>query len=107
MGEVQGSQKGTFAEPRWFHALTGPVWAVIRRTRGLGFEANARHVSAPAVRSKRSGAPPRRSARWETSLGPPAAVVSFARASRGSDPIQPATRLDGPVRPVQASGAAS
>ena len=38
-----------------------------------------RHVSAPAVRSKRSGAPPPRSVRWETSPGPPAAMVPFAR----------------------------
>jgi hypothetical protein len=50
--------------------------------------ARVRHVSALAVRSRHSGAPPPRSARWETDLGPPAAVVPFARATRGSDPIQ-------------------
>jgi hypothetical protein len=66
---------------------------------------SVRHVSARAVRSKRSGAPLSRSARWGTSLGPPAAVVPLARASRGSDPIQPASRLDVPERPVRASAA--
>ena len=66
---------------------------------------SVRHVSAPAARSKRSGAPPPRSVRWETSPGLPAAVVPFARAARGNDPIRPASRSDGPLRPVQARGA--
>ena len=76
-------------------------------TRNPSLSPNVRHVSAPAVRSKRSGAPPPRSVRWETRLGPPAAVAPFARALRGSDPVQSASRLDGPVRPAQTWAAAA
>ena len=73
--------------------------------RAFGSSPSVRHVSARAARSKRSGAPQLRSARWETSFGPPAAAVRLARASRGNDPIQPASRLDEPLRPVQAPAA--
>ena len=47
-------------------------------TRNPSSSPSVRHVSAPAVQSRRSGEPRSRSARWGTSLGPPAAVVPFA-----------------------------
>jgi hypothetical protein len=50
-------------------------------TRNPSLSPNVRHVSAPAAQAKRSGVPPRRSARWETSLGLPAAVAPFALAA--------------------------
>ena len=40
-------------------------------------------------------------------LARPAAVAAFARALRGSDPVQSASRLDGPVRPRQTWAAAA
>jgi hypothetical protein len=65
----------------------GPTCHATSKKR-LRLAPSVRHVSAPAVQSRHSGAPPSQSARWETtSLGPLAAVVPFARASRGSDPI--------------------
>ena len=71
----------------------------IRSTR---FAPIAHHVVAHAVRSKRNGAPQSQNARWKTSLHLPAAVVRFVRASRGSDPIQPASQSVLLERPLQA-----
>src|ERR1700754_3398765 len=71
----------------------------------LSFAPSARHVVAHAVRSKRNGAPLSQIARRQTRLPLPATVVRFAGASRGSDPIQPASQLASLERLLQASAA--
>jgi len=71
----------------------------------LSFAPSAHHVVAHAVRSKRNGAPLSQIARRQPRLLLPAAVVPFARAARGSDPIQPASQSVSLERLRQASAA--
>jgi hypothetical protein len=68
----------------------------------LSFRSSARHFVAHAVRSKRNGAPQSQIGRRQTRLHLPAAVVPFADAARGSDPIRPASPRDVPGRTAQA-----
>ena len=84
-----------------------PSGGGVRNVPTCASSSNVRHVSAPAAQPKRSGAPPARSARWETSLGPPAAVVPFARASARQRSNSACQSIGRAVRPTRASGAAA